>query len=44
VRPGQNLTTIAKQYRTTINALRQLNGFDDAHQLKAGATLKVPSY
>jgi membrane-bound lytic murein transglycosylase D len=44
VRPGQNLTTIAKQYRTTIEALRQLNGLDDGHHLQAGATLKVPSY
>ena len=44
VRPGQSLTTIAKQYRTTINVLRQLNGLDDGHQLQAGATLKVPSY
>jgi membrane-bound lytic murein transglycosylase D len=44
VRPGQNLTTIARQYRTTIQALRQLNGLDDGQALQAGVTLKVPSY
>ena len=44
VRPGQHLTGIARQYRTTIKALRQLNGLDDGHTLQAGATLKVPSY
>lgn len=44
VRPGQNLTSIAQQYRTTIKVLRQLNGLDDGHLLRAGATLKVPSY
>lgn len=44
VRPGQSLTSIARQYRTTIKALRQLNGLDDGHELQAGATLKVPSY
>jgi membrane-bound lytic murein transglycosylase D len=44
VRPGQNLTTIARQYRTTIQVLRQLNGLEDGSILQAGATLKVPSY
>ncbi|HUR40284.1 MAG TPA: LysM peptidoglycan-binding domain-containing protein [Verrucomicrobiae bacterium] len=44
VRPGQSLTSIARQYRTTIDALRQLNGFDEAYLLKAGAVVKVPSY
>jgi membrane-bound lytic murein transglycosylase D len=44
VRPGQSLDSIARQYRTTIQALRQLNGLDDGHLLQAGATLKVPSY
>ena len=44
VRPGQSLTSIAQQYRTTIKALRQLNGLDDGHTLLAGATLKVPSH
>jgi membrane-bound lytic murein transglycosylase D len=44
VRPGQNLTSIAEQYRTTIAVLRQLNGMDEGAPLLAGASLKVPSY
>ncbi|HUS24472.1 MAG TPA: LysM peptidoglycan-binding domain-containing protein [Candidatus Binatia bacterium] len=44
VRPGQNLTTIARQYQTTIAALKELNGIDDRSPLYAGATLKVPQY
>jgi len=43
VKPGQTLTAIARQYRTTIGVLRQLNGLDPAGQLLAGAVLKVPS-
>lgn len=44
VRPGQNLTTIARKYRTSIEVLRRLNGLGDTELLRAGATLKVPSY
>jgi membrane-bound lytic murein transglycosylase D len=44
VRPGQSLASIARQYRTTIDALRQLNGLDDGSLLKSGATLKIPTY
>ncbi len=43
VTPGQTLTAIARQYRTTISALRQLNDLDPAGELRAGAILKVPS-
>jgi membrane-bound lytic murein transglycosylase D len=43
VKPGQTLTAIAKQYRTTIGALRQLNDLDPAGELRAGVILKVPS-
>ena len=43
VKPGQTLTAIARQYRTTIGALRQLNDLDPAGELRAGAILKVPS-
>jgi membrane-bound lytic murein transglycosylase D len=43
VKPGQTLTAIAHQYRTTIGALRQLNDLDPAGELRAGAILKVPS-
>lgn len=44
VLPGQSLASIAHQYRTTISALRRLNGLDESALLQAGATLKVPSY
>jgi membrane-bound lytic murein transglycosylase D len=44
VKPGQTLTAIARQYRTTIGALRALNGLDPAGELRAGAILKVPSH
>ena len=43
VRPGQTLSAIAQQYRTTIAALRQLNQMDPANTLRAGAIIKVPS-
>jgi len=43
VRPGQTLTAIAQQYRTTIAALRRLNQLDPANPLHAGAIIKVPS-
>ncbi|MBI3171049.1 MAG: LysM peptidoglycan-binding domain-containing protein, partial [Hydrocarboniphaga effusa] len=41
---GQTLSVIARQYRTTIAVLRQLNGLDESQLLYAGATLKVPTY
>lgn len=44
VRPGQNLSSIARQYRTTIATLRRLNDIGDTDLLHAGVTLKVPSY
>jgi membrane-bound lytic murein transglycosylase D len=44
VRPGQTLGTIARRYRTSIATLKELNGFDEAQVLYAGATLKVPQY
>jgi membrane-bound lytic murein transglycosylase D len=43
VKPGQTLTAIARQYRTTIGALRQINSLDPAAELRAGTILKVPS-
>lgn len=43
VRPGQSLSTIAQKYRTSIKALMQLNGIDDAHALRSGVVLKIPS-
>lgn len=44
VRPGQSLTSIARQYKTTIAILRQLNEMEESQLLYAGATLKVPTY
>jgi len=43
VRPGQSLSTIARQYRTTISRLQQLNELGPAGSLRAGTILKVPS-
>jgi membrane-bound lytic murein transglycosylase D len=43
VRPGQNLSTIARRYRTTISKLQQLNALGPAGKLRAGTILKVPS-
>lgn len=42
VRSGQTLGAIAKRYRTSIDTLRELNGFGDQHVLRAGSTIKVP--
>jgi membrane-bound lytic murein transglycosylase D len=44
VLPGQSLSSIAHQYRTTIDVLRRLNDLDESQLVQAGATLKVPSY
>lgn len=43
VRPGQSLSTIAEKYRTSIEALMQLNNLDDAHSLRSGLVLKLPT-
>lgn len=42
VRSGQTLGAIAQRYRTSIEKLRELNGFGEAHVLRAGSTIKVP--
>ena len=42
VRAGQTLGAIAQRYRTSIEKLRELNGFGEAHVLRAGSTIKVP--
>lgn len=43
VRPGQSLSSIAEKYRTSIDALMKLNNLDDAHSLRSGLVLKLPS-
>ncbi len=42
VRSGQTLGAIAKRYRTSTAVLRELNGFGEAHVLRAGSTIKIP--
>jgi len=42
VRSGQTLDGIAKRYRTSVSALRQVNGLGNADLLRVGSTLKIP--
>lgn len=42
VKSGQNLSTIAKRYDTTVRHLLELNGLADAGRIRAGMKLKVP--
>jgi len=42
VRSGQTLDGIAKRYRTSVSALRQVNGLGKADLLRVGSTLKIP--
>lgn len=39
---GANLTNIASQYGTTVDALQQLNSISDPNTIYAGAQLKIP--
>jgi membrane-bound lytic murein transglycosylase D len=43
VRSGQTLSHIAKQYRVSIAAIRQLNGFTDSSLLHPGQRIRVPT-
>lgn len=42
VRPGETLSTIARRYQTTIEALASLNNIHQTNFIVAGAMLKVP--
>jgi murein DD-endopeptidase MepM/ murein hydrolase activator NlpD len=42
VRPGENLTAIARRYGVSVDALVQLNGVDDPNHVLAGTRLRVP--
>ena len=42
VRPGENLTTIAKRYGVTIKAIRQVNNMSKRTVLKVGSKLVIP--
>lgn len=41
IRPGDNLTSIAKRFNTTVAALQQLNGMDH-YRIREGKPLLVP--
>lgn len=41
VRSGDNLTVIAKRTRTTVQKLREINGFPQKYTLKAGQHIKI---
>jgi LysM repeat protein len=43
VRPGDNLTSIAERYHTTVASLVAANGLRDPHLIVIGATLTVPA-
>ncbi|MDR5682712.1 MAG: LysM peptidoglycan-binding domain-containing protein [Armatimonadota bacterium] len=43
VRSGDTLTSIAARFGTTVSAIVQANGLDDAHRLQIGQTLRIPS-
>ena len=42
VRSGQTLSSIAKQYRVSVNSLRDANGIDGSH-LSVGQKLRIPT-
>ncbi|MBA2436174.1 MAG: LysM peptidoglycan-binding domain-containing protein [Verrucomicrobiota bacterium] len=39
---GETLTSIARQYKVTIDELQKLNRIEDATKLRAGQTLVIP--
>ncbi len=43
VKSGETLTSIAKRYGVTVNALMKANGIVDASKLKIGQKLKLPA-
>jgi membrane-bound lytic murein transglycosylase D len=43
VKPGENLTTIARKYGVSIQALRQVNNLTKRSVLKIGSSLKIPA-
>jgi membrane-bound lytic murein transglycosylase D len=42
IKPGDNLVTIAKKFRTDVDLLRRVNGINDS-SIRAGSTLMIPS-
>ena len=43
VRPGETLSGIAKRYGTTVADLQSLNGLTNAHSVRDGKRLKLPT-
>jgi membrane-bound lytic murein transglycosylase D len=41
VKPGETLSSIAANYNTTVQAIKQLNGIEDAHRLRIGERLRI---
>ena len=44
IKPGDNLSTIAKRFNTTVGALQSANGISNPNLIIAGKTLTIPSY
>lgn len=42
VRRGDTLSSIAREFDTTVRALVRLNDIDDPNKIKAGRRLKIP--
>jgi len=42
VRPGDTLWSVARAYRTTVEALRRANPFLSVRPLRVGDILKIP--
>ena len=43
VKAGENLSMIAKKYRTSVAAIQAANGIDDPNKIKEGQVLKIPA-
>jgi membrane-bound lytic murein transglycosylase D len=44
IRRGDNLSTVARRYRTTVSKLRRLNNLSNRSLLRVGMALKVPDH
>ena len=43
IKKGENLYRLAKQYKTSVNALKSVNGIRDVTKLRVGQRLTIPS-
>ena len=41
IQPGDTLTSIAREFNTTINKLKKLNNIENANKIYAGQTIKI---